>query len=228
MDNDPGWIHERRWWQHKYAAQPPALLAAQQSCPAAELHRSSSVRQSSSRLCISSCCCWYCCCTTEAGGGRVEASPCLPLPTRTLLRQAEYFVHSVADSDRSIFTVAYLQTNDRKHGRIILRPTKYMVEHFSGRQIEYCSLVFAHCGWRIIQLAAPPPPWMYCVSADGGRGGYYSARGSSGRGGDRCERYEPLLRERVRSGGPAQCRGRKVESPGLLRGPAQHTRHILH
>ena len=33
-------------------------------------------------------------------GGLRGVSPCLPLPTLTLLQQVEYFVHSVADSDR--------------------------------------------------------------------------------------------------------------------------------
>ena len=96
-----------------------------------------------------------------------------------------------------------------------------MVEHFSGCQIQYCSLVAAHCG--IIQLAAPPPG-MYCVSADGARWILFR-EGSSGRGG----------RETVASGGAVatgesevwlthpQCRGRKVESPAARTGTTHDT-----
>ena len=72
MDNDPGWIHERRW-QHKYAAQPPALLASR---VAEQQQQRQTIQQQALH--------------SAAGGtprlGRVgalsRASPCITFPMR--------------------------------------------------------------------------------------------------------------------------------------------------
>ena len=90
---------------------------------------------------------------------------------------------------------------------------------------------------RIIHPAVSPL-WIYCVSGDGRCWWILFSRGSPGssREGGSCivGWWEALsLWSRGawgatvatgESGGPAQCRGRKVE-PRLLRGPAQGTTH---
>ena len=91
---------------------------------------------------------------------------------------------------------------------------------------------------RIIHPAVSPL-WIYCVSGDGRCWWILFSRGSPGssRGGELYSRMmvggSLSLWSRGawgatvatgESGGPAQCRGRKVE-PRVLRGPAQRTTH---